>query len=101
MIDNSAGVAGIYIRMWLERFCSISPTLRSSSCFFRSEMINAAEAVSFQFFEGDTAGMNEHVDYRDLLHIKVFLRRKYPIPSKTNRLFILNHDEEEWGICVG
>ena len=23
------------------------------------------------------------------------------IPSKTNRLFILNHDEEEWGICVG
>ena len=77
MIDNSAGVAGIYIRMWLERFCSISPTLRSSSCFFRSEMINAAEAVSFQFFEGDTAGMNEHVDYRDLLHIKVFLRRKY------------------------
>ena len=101
MIDNSAGVAGIYIRMWLERFCSISPTLRSSSCFFRSEMINAAEAVSFQFFEGDTAGMSEHVDYRDLLHVKVFLRRKYPIPSKTNRLFILNHDEEEWGICVG
>ena len=66
-----------------------------------SEMINAAEAVSFQFFEGDTAGMNEHVDYRDLLYIKVFLRRKYPIPSKTNQLFILNHDEEEWGICVG
>ena len=66
-----------------------------------SEMINAAEAVSFQFFERDTAGMNEHVDYRDLHHIKVFLRRKYPIPSKTNRLFILKHDEEEWGICVG
>ena len=42
-----------------------------------SEMINAAEAVSFQFFEGDKVGMNEHVDYRDLLHIKVFLRRKY------------------------
>ena len=40
-------------------------------------MINAAEAVSFQFFEGDKVGMNEHVDYRDLLHVKVFLRRKY------------------------